>query len=61
MEIMITMNRTAGFRGGVCRESVRLLEVGRVRPGTASTAGTFEASIADPANPVAFPRVRAVD
>lgn len=62
METIITMTRQAGTTGALCLDAVRPpFAFGRGRIGTDSIGGAFGSAIANPATPVAFPRVRAVD
>lgn len=62
METMITMTNKAGTTGALCLDAVRPpFGFGRVRISTDTIGGAFGSAIADPATPVAFPHVRAVD
>lgn len=62
METMITMTGKAGTTGALCRDAVRPpFGVGRVRAGSECLGGAFVSAITDPAIPVAFPHLRAVD
>lgn len=62
METMITMTGKAGTTGALCRNAVRPpFGADRARVGIESIGGAFVSAITDPATPVAFPHLRAVD